>query len=213
LGEQVAAALEDSFFDAVLGAQRHQSRRAALLLRRQRFAEPGHGAIEVVEVEVGGAVQQIVVFPLVGGAVTTWLEQAVQHREEDRAFNGEREVAWGQELFEHRGTAGLLPEAFKDEHGAQAEGAHRREVALLMSGENEEFLGEACAGPEESVDGAALLEFVEPAEGGEDRLLRAAVAPVVFDELKVGTWARLLGAEEHGDLRMRATMSVIGMHD
>jgi len=152
-------------------------------------------------------------FPLVGGAVTARRQQAVQHCEEDRAFHGELEVAWGQELFEHRGTASLLPEAFEDEHGAQAEGAHHRELALLMSGKDKEFLGEAGTGTEQAIDGVAVLQFVEAAEGGEDSLLRAAVAPVVFDELKVGTWSRLLGAEEHGDLRMRATMSVIGMYD
>ena len=44
-------------------------------------------------------------------------------------------------------------------------------------------------------------QFVEAAEGGEDGLLGAAVAPVVFDELQVGARAGLFGAEEHGGLR------------
>ena len=141
--------------------------------------------------------------PPVGGAVAAGGQQAVQHGEEDRALDGELEAALAQELFEHGGTAGLAPEALEDEYGAQAEGAHGGQLPALVRRQHEELVGEACPGAEQAIDGAPFLEFVEAAEGGEDGLLGAAIAPVVFDELEVGAGAGLLGAEEHGALRVK----------
>jgi hypothetical protein len=92
------------------------------------------------------------------------------------------------------------------QHGAQAEGAEDGQSAVLMRGEDQPFAGEAGAGSEQSLDGAAFLEVVEAAEGGQDALVRPAVASVVCDELQVGTGTGLLGAEEQDGLRMRATM-------
>jgi hypothetical protein len=109
-------------------------------------------------------------------------------------------------LREHRGTASLLPEAFEDQHGAQAEDAHGGQLTALVRREDEELLGKAGPGAEQAVDGAAVLQFVEAAEGSEDGLLGPASAPMVLDELQVGPRAGLLGAEEHGSLLSRATM-------
>jgi hypothetical protein len=133
----------------------------------------------------------------------------VQDGEEDGPLNGELEAALGQKLFEHGGTAGFLPESFEDQHGAEAERADDGKFAAFMGGEDEEFVGEACAGAEQSVDGAFLLEFIESSEGGEDGLLGPSVAPVILDELEVGAGTGFFGAEEHGGLRVQATRSVI----
>ena len=77
------------------------------------------------------------------------------------------------------------------------------EIVLLMFGEDQQFLGEACSGSEQAIDLAIGLEFVDAPERGQDRLLRPAVAPVVLDDLQIGAWAGLLGAEEHGDLHFK----------
>ena len=84
------------------------------------------------ELQARGAVEQVVVLPLVGGPVAARLQQPVQHGEEDRPFEGKREAALAQELCEHGGTAGLLPEAFEDEDGAEplhGEGGQRGGVS------------------------------------------------------------------------------------
>jgi hypothetical protein len=69
-----------------------------------------------------------------------------------------------------------------------------------MLAEEQEFLGEACSRSEQGIDLAVGLEVVEPSDGGQDGLLRAAVAPVVFDDLEIGAGAGLFGAEDQGGL-------------
>ena len=135
----------------------------------------------------------------------------MQHGEEDGPVDSKREAPFGQELLEHCGAARLLPEPLEDERGAQAQGAHGGKLAALVRRHDQEFVGEAGAGAEQAVDGAALLQVVEAAEGSEDSLPRSAVVPVVGDELEVGAWAGLFGTEEPGGLRCRATMSVAGV--
>src|SRR5262245_9806601 len=72
-----------------------------------------NGAIEVVQLQRGGTVEQVVVLPLVGGPVTARSQQALQYGEKDGPLEGKLEATRGQELLQHRGTIGLLPEAFK----------------------------------------------------------------------------------------------------
>ena len=70
-----------------------------------------------------------------------------------------------------------------------------------MFGEHQQLVGKACSGGEQGIDLAAGLQLVEAAQGGQDGLLGAAIAPVVFDELEIGAWSGLFGAEEHVELR------------
>ena len=99
-------------------------------------------------------------------------------------------------------ATGLVPEFLEDQRRAPMAGADDGEMMLAMFGEDQQFVREACTGAEQAVDLTVLLEFVESAQSGQDGLLRAAVAPVVLDDLEVGAWAGLFGAEEQGDLRI-----------
>src|SRR5689334_18909135 len=75
------------------------------------------------------------------------------------------------------------------------------QALVAMLGEYQELAGKACSGGEQGIDLAAGLQLIQAAQGGQDGLLGAAIAPVVFDELQIGAWSGLFGAEEHDELR------------
>ena len=109
-------------------------------------------------------------------------------------------------------TARLLPKSLEEQGRADVTGGDDGQAALGMSGEQEEGLGEAGPGKEQSIQLAVLDELIQATQRGDDLLARLAVFPAVFHDLQVGAGARLLGAEEHGALGLRhhENSSVIG---
>jgi hypothetical protein len=134
----------------------------------------------------------------------------VQHRQEDGAFDSELEAAVGQEVAEDGLATGLLPEAFEDQGRADAASGKDGQLAAGLGGEQQGVLGEAGSGGEQRVELTGGLQVVEPAEGGEDALLGAAVVPGIFDELEVAARARGFDAEEQGGLGNVDTMIIAG---
>jgi hypothetical protein len=204
VGEQVAPPLKELLLDQVLGAARRELGRVVQVAVGQHFAEPGHGPVEVVQFQAARLGDGVVFFPFVGGAIAAGLQQAVQHREEEGSFDREFETPFAQKRCQDRPAAALFPEPLEDQDRTQAPAARRRQASLGVLRQDQELVGEAGPGVEQAVDGAALLEIVESSQGGEDALARSAVLPVVFDDLEIGAWAGLLGAEEHGCLALWA---------
>src|SRR6267142_3335150 len=210
VGEQVAAAFVQGLFHEVLGAARRERRGGALVV--EFLAEPGHGAIQVMQVQRLGARDRVVGFPLIGGAVAAAGEQAVQDGEEDRPFDRELEAAIGAELLDHGLATGVAQEPLEGEHRAQAVDADDRALTLAVGGQEQDLLREAGPGGEQGIELARLLEAIQPTQRHEDALPGAAVAPVVFDDLEVGPWAGVFGAKEHGAPReKRDTMIVASL--
>src|SRR5262249_44434798 len=147
--------------------------------------------------QVGDAVEGIVGLPLVGGAVAAGLQQAMEHGQEDGAFDGEGEAAVGEQVVQDGVATGLVPEALEDEHRAEALATQGGDVAGRAGGEQQRLLREASAGSEQGFQAAVLLEAVEAAQSGDHTLAGAAVVPVVLDDLQVAAWAGWFDAEEH----------------
>ena len=155
--------------------------------------------------QIVGAVQGVVTFPAVGGAIAAGGAQAMQDGKEDSAFDGELEAAVGQEFAEDVAAAGVMPEALEDERRSEAAGVDDGNLAVVVSGEQEDLFSEACAGGEQGVELSGLLEVVEAAEGAENALPGAAAIPEVLDELEVAAGSGGFDAEEHGSLAQRET--------
>src|SRR5438093_2587608 len=64
--EQIATADKQLFFDDILGAAWHELGGPLLLVVGQFFAEPSHGAIELVQFNLVGTVDEVVLFPALG---------------------------------------------------------------------------------------------------------------------------------------------------
>ena len=95
-GEQVAPAGKQLLFHAVLAAARRQ--RAGCGLIGERFAEPSHGAVEMMQLKGLGAVDPVIGAPLLRRAVRARHKQSVEHRQEHRALGGKLELPLGGQL-------------------------------------------------------------------------------------------------------------------
>ena len=100
VGEEVAPVGEQLLLDPVLDAAGCERRLVLLLVLGQLLAEPGHGPVEVVELQVVAAVDLVVRPPLVGGPVAAGGEEAMQDGEEDGPLDVELEAASLQELLD-----------------------------------------------------------------------------------------------------------------
>ncbi len=200
LGEQIAAAAEKMFLEDVLGRARYEVARTLLLIFGQHLAQPAHGSVQVVQFQLVHSRQDIVALPALGGAVAARRQEPVQDGQEDGPLHGKLEMPAAQRRANHGLAAGILPEFFEDQRRPPAAGSDDGEIVLLMFREDQQLLGEACTGGEQAIDLVIGLQLVEPAQRSQDGLLRPAVAPVVFDDLQIGTWSGLFGAEEHGEL-------------
>jgi hypothetical protein len=102
----------------------------------------------------------IIFLPLVGSAITARVKETMKDREEDCPLDGELIVAALEELTDHMLTAGLLPEPLEDQSRANAAAGVGREFPLGMVCQDQDRLGQAGAGDEQSVKLSASLEFV-----------------------------------------------------
>jgi hypothetical protein len=140
-------------------------------------------------------------FPVIRRPIAARLHQAMQHSQKDGTLHGELETPGPQQILEDGLAARLLPEPFKDQHRAQTPGRGRRQVTSGPGRQDQEMLGKAAPGGQQTVDMAGLFQVVEATEGGEDALSWPAVNPVVFDDLEIDAWPGFFSAKEHGGLQ------------
>ena len=148
---------------------------------RQGLAEPGHDAIQLLQVEGGGAVDGLVGDPLQSAAVGSGSEQGVQHGEEDGAFGVEAEAAADEGAAQGVTATGELPQALADEGGDGG------------------MLGEARAGEQEAVEDAAGLEQDPAAERPDVALADLGAGASILDEVELAELSVGLGAGSRGE--------------
>src|SRR5215207_312890 len=100
IAEEVPAVVEDPLLDPVLEAAGCERRLARLLVVGQLLTEPGHGPVEVMELQGVTPLDLVVLLPLVGGPVAARGEEAMQDGQEDRPLDIEFEAASVQELLD-----------------------------------------------------------------------------------------------------------------
>ena len=151
-GEQIPVPGEEGFLDQVLGAPGSEGLGGSLL--GEWLAEPGHGPVGVVELQILDPFDPVRLAPLDARAVRAGSDQAVEHLEEDRPLDGELEGAAGEELADHLGTAGLVPEPVEDHRWTDSPRGARGELPAADLGEHQHRLGEAGARFEEDLQAA-----------------------------------------------------------
>ena len=114
VGEQVAAAVEQPLLDQVLDAARRQ-RPIRLLL--QFLAEPGHGAVEVMQIEPLGAGDVVILHPRRTVAIRSRNEQPMQGGDEDGALDRELERALLQQVDQHGVDPRAAPRSLPNSSG------------------------------------------------------------------------------------------------
>jgi hypothetical protein len=114
LAEQVPVTREQRLLNPVLGAARAKGRGSLLI--RQRLAQPGHRAVEVVQLKLLHTGDGIVLAPAFSSPVRARREQSMQHGKEDRPFHGELELAMSEQLVDHALTPALTPQPLEHLH-------------------------------------------------------------------------------------------------
>ena len=146
------------------------------------------------------AFDRVVGLPLVGGAVTAGVDEAMQDGEEDGPFDVALEAASLQQLLDDPLAPGLLPEPLEDEDRPDVPGGDGGELSFGVRRQEKDVAAQPCARDQEAVEMPGLLELIESPQGGDDALSGSPVFPAVLDDLEVGAWSGGLGAEEHGAL-------------
>ena len=201
--EQIEPVGEQPLLDQILGTSRSEWCLVRLFRAGQLLTEPGHGPVEMVELQSLTSFNLIILLPLVGGAITARVEETMKNCEEDGPLDGELIVAALEELTDHMLTAGLLPEPLEDQSRTNASAGVGREFPLSMVCQDQDRLGQAGTRDEQSLELSASLEFIKPSQGSDDPLPGATTLPAVLHDLEIGPWPRGLGAEEHGILLLR----------
>ena len=194
-GQQVAPASEQLLLHDVLHAARRKRRRAVLFALGQFLAEPGHGAIEMMQFEALDALDAVILAPAVGGAIRAAAEEAMQHGQERRALQREIMLARARQALDHAPAARLLPHPLEGERRPDAPRRDDRRLAAVERVEHDRLVGEARARAQQPLQLPALLQILDPAERGDHLLAhRRALAPAL-DDLEIGAAAGGLLAE------------------
>ncbi len=140
IGEKVTTPSKQFFLDQVLVGAGREWRGSVLLILGKNLSQPGHGPIEVVQLQIGDPFDLVVVLPLLGGTITAGRKKTMQHGEEDGSFNGELKAPvceqGGQNLADRAG----LPEPLKEQGRPDPGAAGGDAVALSVGAEHGELL-------------------------------------------------------------------------
>src|SRR5215472_12559080 len=183
--EQVAPMGEQLLLDQVLGAARRETRRIILLPRGQCFTEPGHGTVEVVQVEVFAAADAIILAPAIRRQIRTAAHQAMQHGEKHRAFQYEAMTALARQTCDHGLAAGLLPQPLEQQGGADAAYRDRRSIATACGIEHHRLTDETGTRAQQSIELPAGLEFVQPSQRGNHPLADLLTGAMALHDLQI----------------------------
>src|SRR5260370_28104756 len=131
---------------------------------------------EVAQKAVDGAILP----PVVRIEIRTAAKQPMQNGEEHRALQRKIIFAQAGEAFDDVPTAGLLPQAFKDQSRPDAPRRTRCDAAGGGGVDDDRLLGEARARTQQPLQLAALAQILDPAHRGDQRLANPPPLPSAF---------------------------------
>src|SRR5450759_2064615 len=154
----------------------------------------------MMQVEPLDAIDPVVLPPPIGRPVRAAGEQAMQHGEEDGAFERKPMLALTGELLDHALAPGLLPQPFKHEGGPDAPHVSGNCSAVVDCVDDDRLGGEARAGSQKPFQLSALAQILNTSERGDHLLTDLRAVAVAFDDLQIGATAGGLLSEVHDRL-------------
>src|ERR1035437_6000630 len=198
LAEQVASAPGQAVFDDVLEAARCKRGAVILFARRQLLTEPGHRPVEMMQVEPLDAVDPVILSPPIGRPVRTTGAQAMQHGEEDGAFERKPMLALPGELLDDGPASGLLPQPFEHQGGPDESDVSGDCGAVVDRIDDDRLGGEARAGSQKPFQLSALAQILDTPQRGDHLLADLRAVAGAFADLQIGATAGGFLAEVHG---------------
>src|SRR5450756_2155857 len=154
----------------------------------------------MMQVEPLDAIDPVVLPPPIGRPVRAAGEQAMQHGEEDGAFERKPMLALTGELLDNALAPGLLPQPFKHEGGPDAPYVGGNRSAVVDRVDDNRLCSKARAGSQKSFQLSALAQVLDTPERGDHLLADLRTFAAAFDDLQIGTTAGGFLAEVHGRL-------------
>ncbi len=153
-----------------------------------------------MQVEPFDAVDPVVFPPPIGRPVRSAAEKAMQHGQEDGAFEREPMLALTGELLDDGPAPGLLPQPFEHESRPDAPHVGGNRSPVVDGVDDDRLGGEARAGSQKSFQLSALAQVLDAPERGDYLLADLRAFAAAFDDLQIGATAGGLLAEVHGRL-------------
>ena len=201
--EQIAAPGQQPLFDHILHAARRKRGGIVLVRFGHGLAEPGPGAVEMVQLDPVHAGNRIVLAPALGGKIRSAAHQPVQYGQEHGALEGELVASPGGQFFQHGATAGLFPQPLEDQRRPDPLDRHAGGLVVAHRLQDDGLGGEPGARAQPPLQLAPRLQLVEPAEGGDDLLANGLALAPALDDLQVAASGGGLVAEIHGCARLK----------
>ena len=181
--EQVLASREQRFLQQIFIRAWREGRGVSLLVFRQRFAQPSHGPVKMVQTQFADPRDGIVVFPFLGGAIATGGKQAMQHGEENRALDRKLEAAVFQQGKQNLVDRASFPEPLKNQGRADPGATSGATFTACVCAQNRKLLRKSPQRLDQRVETTASQKLIQAAEAKQDTLFDFAVNPfVVHDE-------------------------------
>ena len=191
IAEQIAAALEQALLDQVLDAARRQGTGRG---GRHLLAEPGHRAVEVVQLQPVDPGDPVVGHPFLAAAVRARHKQPVQHTGKDGALDRKLKTAVLEQLVQHRGNAEPLPDPPEQQRPANARAG---DAARLHVGQDDGAIAMPHQRGGQTIQFAARHQHVLAAKRADDPLADATTLALVLDEIEIAMASRCLLADKH----------------
>jgi hypothetical protein len=154
----------------------------------------------MMQFETLDAIDPVILPPPIGGPVGSAGEQAMQHGEEDGAFERKPMLALARELLGDGPAPGLLPQPFEHESRPNAPHVSPDGSPVVEGGDHDCLRGEARARSQQPLQLSALIQVLDTPERGDHLLADLQAFTAAFDDLEIGAAAGGLLAEGHGRL-------------
>ena len=159
---------EQRLLDEVLVRAGSERRRPTLLIFRKDLSHPGHGPVEVVQVQIADTPDGVVVFPLLGGTIAAGGEEPMQRGKEDGRLDGKLEAPVCQQGRQDLVDCAVLPESLENHVRPDPGAVSGDAVAPRTGAEDGQFFGEPPKRLDQRVKLAAGQQLIQPAETKHD---------------------------------------------
>ncbi|MBV8400925.1 MAG: hypothetical protein JOZ17_19660 [Acetobacteraceae bacterium] len=145
-----------------------------------------------------GAWQQVIVAPPFGSSIAAAGKQPMEHRQVEGPFEVKLEAPPLEQRAQGLRDAAVVPQAAEDQVGPDSAHGHRLGFTGRMGIQHRQALALAHPRAHQPIQLAALLQQIQPAQGGNDLLADFLPFPDALGDLEVTVGAGGCDAEKHG---------------
>jgi hypothetical protein len=160
-------------------------------------AKPGHGTIEMVQIDVFDSGNVILPHPSFTKPVGAWAEKTLQYGGENHPLNVESKAPLFRQLTDDLCNTQFVPQLLHQQNGADFTGVCGGALPFIQGIEHQQFFREAQSGAKQGVKPAAFPKEIQAAQCRNDFLNDLASIAFILDDLQIGAVASFFSSYEH----------------